>query len=80
MAPCNGIHLKIFTMQMKWAYIIICFPAEHPELKMICANGRKERQLTVLLCTNMDGSDTLKPSVIRKSQRPCCFKGNKILP
>jgi hypothetical protein len=28
----------------------------------------------------MDGSYKMKAFVVRKSQWPCCFKGNKILP
>jgi hypothetical protein len=38
----------------------------------------KER-LTVLLCTNSDGSDKRVPIVIRKSSKPQCFKNVKKL-
>ncbi|KAF7685584.1 Tigger transposable element-derived protein 6 [Cucumispora dikerogammari] len=30
---------------------------------------------TLLLCTNMDGSDKLLPTVLGKSKNPRCFKG-----
>lgn len=39
----------------------------------------KER-LTVLLCTNSDGSDKRVPIIIRKSAKPRCFKNVKKLP
>ena len=44
-----------------------------------CSGGElsKER-LTVLLCANSDGNDTLLPLVIRKSRRPYCFEDVKL--
>ncbi|XP_057334362.1 tigger transposable element-derived protein 4-like [Microplitis mediator] len=43
------------------------------------SNGCKER-LTILLATNMTGSEKLKPLVIGKSKKPRCFSGCKSLP
>jgi hypothetical protein len=51
-------------MKMKWD----CLPTEHSQLKMIHPYmGRKSSidKLTVPLCTNMDGSNKMKPFIIR---------------
>jgi hypothetical protein len=46
-----------------------------------CKGGKRSKErLTVLLCTNMDGSDKIKPMVIGKWAQPRCFKGIKNLP
>ena len=37
-------------------------------------------RITVLLGANMDGSDKLKPLVIRKYKKPRCFRGVSSLP
>jgi hypothetical protein len=42
-------------------------PANHVKVE-------KER-LSMLFCTNMDGSEKLKPILIGKSKNPRCFKG-----
>lgn len=42
--------------------------------------GRSKDRVTVLLCTNMSGTEKLKPLVIGKSARPRCFDGIKSLP
>ncbi|XP_072144529.1 tigger transposable element-derived protein 6-like [Dermacentor andersoni] len=40
-----------------------------------CAGGKHSKvRITVLLCTNMDGSDRCLPFVIGKSKRPRCFR------
>ncbi|CAM2724777.1 unnamed protein product [Rotaria socialis] len=40
-----------------------------------CKGGKKSKErLTVLLCSNLAGTEKLKPVVIGKSQRPRCFK------
>ncbi|CAM4833523.1 unnamed protein product [Rotaria magnacalcarata] len=40
-----------------------------------CKGGKKSKErLTVLLCSNLTGTEKLKPVVIGKSQRPRCFK------
>ncbi|KAJ8879870.1 hypothetical protein PR048_020487 [Dryococelus australis] len=38
--------------------------------------NRSKKRLTVLLCTNMDGSDKVMPFVVRKLAKPRSFKGN----
>ena len=46
-----------------------------------CFGGKKAKErLSVLLCSNMDGSDFLKPLVIGKYEKPRCFKGVNSLP
>lgn len=46
-----------------------------------CHGGKHSKErLTVLLCSNSDGSDKLQPWVIGKSQKPRCFKNIKKLP
>jgi hypothetical protein len=39
--------------------------------------GKKHNKarITMLLVTNADGSEKLKPLFIGKSKQPCCFKG-----
>lgn len=47
----------------------------------LCSGGKhSKKRATLLLCTNMDGSDKRCPLVIGKSARPRCFKGGKSLP
>ena len=46
-----------------------------------CFGGKKSKErILVLLCSNMDGTDMVKPLVIGKFQNPRCFKGVKSLP
>ena len=46
-----------------------------------CSGGKKSKQrVTVLLCTNLTGTDKLQPMVIGKSLKPRCFKNIKSLP
>jgi len=46
-----------------------------------CRNGeRSKERVTVLLCTNMSGTEKIKPLLIGKSAKPKCFKGIKSLP
>ncbi|KAL1457150.1 hypothetical protein WDU94_001811 [Cyamophila willieti] len=46
-----------------------------------CHGGKHSKErLTILLATNMDGSEKLKPFVIGKSVKPRCFKGIQSLP
>lgn len=46
-----------------------------------CIGGKKSKErLTILLGSNMDGSEKLKPIVIGKSKNPRCFKRVKFLP
>ncbi|XP_049832850.1 tigger transposable element-derived protein 6-like [Schistocerca gregaria] len=43
--------------------------------------GRMSKQrITVLLCSNADGSDKLDPTVIGKFHKPHCFKNSATLP
>ena len=46
-----------------------------------CKKGKysKER-ITIMLCTNMSGTEKIRPLVIGKSGRPHCFKNVKSLP
>ncbi|XP_046395439.1 tigger transposable element-derived protein 6-like [Ischnura elegans] len=47
----------------------------------ICHGGKRSKErLTVLFCTNSDGSEKLKPFVIGKFASPRCFKHVKKLP
>ena len=41
---------------------------------------KSKDRLTVLLCTNADGSEKLMPVVSGKSQNPGCIKNIKSLP
>ena len=46
-----------------------------------CFGGKKSKErISVLLCSNMDGTEMVKPLVIGKFQNPRCFKGVKSLP
>lgn len=46
-----------------------------------CHGGKMSKQrITVLLCSNADGSDKLEPIVIGKFQKPRCFKNSVTLP
>ncbi|XP_065218086.1 tigger transposable element-derived protein 6-like [Planococcus citri] len=46
-----------------------------------CHGGKLSKdRLTVLLCTNADGTEKLPPLVIGKSKNPLCFKNVKTLP
>ena len=46
-----------------------------------CNGGKKSKErLTVLLASNMDGSEKLRPLVVGKSKNPRCFKNVKSLP
>lgn len=59
-----------------------CLPDRTLALKGEACHGGKNSKdrITVLLCSNSDGSDKLQPLVIGKSQRPRCFKNIKHLP
>ena len=40
-----------------------------------CNNAKVEKErLSILLCTNMDGSEKIKPMVVYKSETPRCLK------
>lgn len=46
-----------------------------------CQGGKQsKKRVTVLLCTNLDGSEKRPLLVIGKSAKPRCFKGNRTLP
>nr|XP_054923015.1 tigger transposable element-derived protein 6-like [Dermacentor andersoni] len=46
-----------------------------------CRGGKhSKRRVTILLCTNMDGTDQRPLLVIGRSKKPRCFKGNRRLP
>ncbi|CAH0721898.1 unnamed protein product, partial [Brenthis ino] len=46
-----------------------------------CHGGKHSKErLTILLATNMTGSEKLKPLVIGKAKKPRCFSGCKSLP
>lgn len=46
-----------------------------------CHNGsRSKERVSVLLCTNWNGSDKLVPVIVGKSSKPRCFKNVKTLP
>ncbi len=53
----------------------MCFFNEQPQ-----GNKKKLARITVLLASNMNGSDKRKPLVIGKSQNPVCFKNAHKLP
>lgn len=59
-----------------------CLPDRTLALKGESCHGGKsaKERLTVLLCTNSDGSDKQVPIVIGKSAKPRCFKNVKKLP
>lgn len=46
----------------------------------LCRGGKHSKvRVSVLLCTNMDGSEKIPPLVIGKSTSPRCFKGKRRL-
>ena len=46
-----------------------------------CTSGKASKQrVTILLGANMSENEKLKPPVIGKSKKPCCFKIVKSLP
>lgn len=46
-----------------------------------CHGGKhSKKRVTVLLCSNADGSDKRPPLVVGKSARPRCFRGTRGLP
>lgn len=46
-----------------------------------CRDGKRSKErVTVLLCTNMSGTEKIKPLLIGKSTKPKCFRGIKSLP
>ena len=52
--------------------------------KSICKNSRKgyknfKDRVSIMLCSNMDGSEKLKPLIIGKSKKPRCFASFKML-
>jgi hypothetical protein len=49
MAFCSSTHFGIFTIQMRWAYITICFLTEHSQLKT--THERWEKEEGVAYCT-----------------------------
>lgn len=59
-----------------------CLPDKTFELKDEKCHGGKhsKERVTVLLASNMSGTNMLKPFVIGKAKNPRCFKGVKSLP
>lgn len=59
-----------------------CLPDKTYEFKDEKCHGGKhsKERVTVLLATNMTGTDMIKPLVIGKSKKPRCFAGVKSLP
>lgn len=59
-----------------------CLPDRSLTLKGEACHGGKnsKERLTILLCSNSDGSDKRVPFVIGKSAKPRCFKNVKTLP
>ena len=46
-----------------------------------CHGGKRSKErITVMLCSNMDGSEKIQPLVIGKFQNPRCFRGIRTLP
>ncbi|CAI6363779.1 unnamed protein product [Macrosiphum euphorbiae] len=46
-----------------------------------CRDGKRSKErVTVLLCTNMSGTEKIKPLLIGKPTKPRCFRGIKSLP
>lgn len=46
-----------------------------------CQNGKYSKdRITLMVCTNMSGSEKLKPLIIGRSKKPRCFKKIKSLP
>ena len=68
--PLPGTHQMTFIMGMKLpCFKSYCFDGDKPAGSAKC----KDR-LTLLIITNMDGSDHRKLSVIGKSKTPCCLQ------
>ncbi|XP_046667060.1 tigger transposable element-derived protein 4-like [Homalodisca vitripennis] len=59
-----------------------CLPDKTYEFKEEKCHGGKhnKERITLLLASNMTGTDMLKPLVIGKSKKPRCFAGVKSLP
>ncbi|VDI33975.1 Hypothetical predicted protein [Mytilus galloprovincialis] len=57
-------------------------PEKTLEFKGIdCSGGKRSKEtLTVMVCTNMSGSEKVEILVIGKSVHPMCFKNVKTLP
>ena len=75
-----GTHQMTFTMGMKlmidlWLFYkslphrTYCFDGDKP-----AGSAKRKDRLTLLIITNMDGSDHRKLSVIGKSKTPCCLQ------
>ena len=67
---------------MKLDCFIICYLPKRWLLRARNAKAKKKSKdrLTVLLCTNADGSEKMTPVLIGKSQNPRCMKNFKSLP
>jgi hypothetical protein len=53
----------MFTMQMKWTSSIVCFLTALAVKDIMCEGEKgSEECLAVLCCSNMDGSNKMKPS------------------
>ncbi|XP_026806961.1 tigger transposable element-derived protein 4-like [Rhopalosiphum maidis] len=62
-----------------------CLPADSTQQLSYsgvdCRDGKRSKErVTVLLCTNMSGTEKVKPLLIGKCIKPRCFKGVKSLP
>lgn len=59
-----------------------CVPDRALSLKLDKCHGgeNSEERVTLLLCTNMDGSEKRKPLIIGKSAKPRCFKNIRSFP
>lgn len=59
-----------------------CLPDKTMSIKgEPCHGGKRSKErVTLLLCSNMDGSEKLKPVMIGKSKKPRCFAGIKSFP
>ena len=78
----RGTRLGTSIMQMKWASFSSACLTEHwhwKERPAVEEKNAKER-LTVLLCTNSDGSDKRVSIVIGKFAKPQCSKNIQKLP
>ncbi|KRZ66996.1 Tigger transposable element-derived protein 6 [Trichinella papuae] len=53
--------------------MIIC--GEERSVPFASANQWAKQILTILFCCNANGTEELRPLVIGKSLKPCCFKG-----
>ena len=72
---CVKIYLTYFVR-----VLIICRLEPDRTLATKRLTGRKvnKERLSVTLCANADGSHKLKPLIIGKFKRPCCFKNIRI--